>query len=163
MPRPSEHSYRDEAVACLREHQLKVTPQRLGIIEALMATAGSHPTAENIHGHVVNTLPMMSLKTVYQTLHDFAAIDLVHRLDLGAGSARFDINLDRHQHFVCDRCQRVFDTYADVTELLANGASLGDDFSVDRAEVVFRGVCRDCENDSTHQDPNQQQERKGNA
>jgi len=147
----------------MREHQLKVTPQRLGIVDALVATSGEHPTAENIHDHVVSALPMVSLKTVYQTLHDFAAINLVRRLDVGPGSARFDINLDHHQHFVCDRCQRVWDIYANVANLLAHNASFGEHFSVHRAEVVFRGLCCGCDAGSTHQDPKQQQERKGNA
>lgn len=160
---PTESDYRAAAVDRLRSHQLKVTPQRLGIIDALVSTAGSHPTAEHLHSQVVRALPMVSLKTVYQTLHDFAAIDLVHRLDVGAGSARFDINLDHHQHFVCDGCEKVWDIYADVDTLLAGDTTFAQEFYVDRAEVVFRGSCRGCEQSSTNPDPKQQQERKGNA
>ena len=59
-------------------------------------------------------MPTISLRTVYQTLNDLAAMGELRQLDLGTGSARFDPNLDAHHHLVCERCGKVVDVYADV-------------------------------------------------
>ena len=55
-------------------------------------------------------MPTMSLKTVYQTVHDLEALGEVHVLDLGTGSLRVDPNVeDDHHHLVCTACGRVRD------------------------------------------------------
>jgi Fur family peroxide stress response transcriptional regulator len=127
----------------LRTQGLKVTPQRLAIFRAVHAAAGTHPTAEAVYAAVSIDMPMVSLKTVYQTLNDLAAMgELVH-LDLGQGAARFDVNLGEHQHIVCDGCGTVWDIEVDLTELrLPTGMAGG--FRVSSTDVVFRGECERC-------------------
>jgi len=103
-----------------RAQGLKVTPQRQCIFEALVSTAGWHPTAEVIWAEVVRHMPAVSLKTVYQTLNDLSTMGVVSHVDIGTGSARFDTNTDRHQHVVCNRCNRV---WASTSTSPKNGSS----------------------------------------
>lgn len=127
-----------------RSEGLKVTPQRQAVFRVLHGST-VHPTAESVHAAVVRDLPMVSLRTVYQTLNDLTAMGELGQLDVGLGSARFDPNLDPHHHLVCDRCGRVEDVAVDVLEasLPESGAAAGG-FRVTRTEVVFRGQCADC-------------------
>jgi Fur family peroxide stress response transcriptional regulator len=136
----------------------KVTPQRQCIFEALSETAGSHPTVEAIWAEVARHMPAVSLKTVYQTLNDLAAMGVVAHLDIGTGSARFDTNTDRHQHVVCNRCTRVWDVYVDVTEEWIESElpsqlpnELGGRFFVSSSDLVVRGLCGACA-DADHAD-----------
>jgi Fur family peroxide stress response transcriptional regulator len=135
-----------------RERGLKVTPQRECIFDVLWG-AEAHPSAEFVFAEARNRMPTMSLKTVYQTLNDLAAMGEVQQLDLGTGSSRFDPNMDAHHHLVCTRCGKVRDLYADYSALeVPPDASQG--FRVGGAEVVFRGLCPDCYESSTpHADP----------
>ena len=86
----------------------------------------------------------ISLKTVYQTLHELAAMGEIAALDLGTGTTRFDPNVDDvHHHLVCEVCGKVRDLHADFSDVaVPPGADEG--FDVGEAEVVFRGRCRQC-------------------
>ncbi len=126
-----------------RAHGRKITAQRQCIFRALAGDV-THPTAERVYEQVRLEMPNVSLKTVYQTLNDLAAVGAIAVLDVGTGSARFDPNVETtHHHLVCRSCGKVRDLAADVPALsVSRRAAQG--FAVDRAEVVFRGLCDQC-------------------
>jgi Fe2+ or Zn2+ uptake regulation protein len=131
-----------EVTEKLRAHGRKVTPQREAVVRAL-AGNDSHPTAEAVHAAVTSEMPTVSLRTVYQVLNDLAEMGELQALELGTGAARFDPNGDPHHHLVCTSCGKVRDLYAPFGEVrVPSGAEQG--FTVDRAEVVFRGRCESC-------------------
>lgn len=127
----------------LRAHGRKVTPQRRRIFQALEHDHG-HPSAEMIYDAVRADMEMISLKTVYQTLHDLEALGEIAALDLGTGTVRFDPNVEHpHHHLVCRGCGEVRDVFVDLGRLeLPAGQAQG--YDVGSAEVVFRGVCPAC-------------------
>ena len=131
-----------ELTELFRARGLKVTPQRQAIFHVLHGES-THPTAEAVYDAVSGSMPTISLRTVYQTLNDLAAMGEVQALDLGTGSARFDPNLDSHHHLVCEDCGRVVDIYADVSAVRVPGAQRHG-FTIDSTEVVFRGRCTEC-------------------
>ncbi len=88
-------------------------------------------------------MPTISLRTVYQTLNDLAAMGEVQQLELGTGSAMFDPNTELHHHLVCDRCGKVVDVLADAGAVQLTRAQRHG-FDIDRTEIVFRGTCPDC-------------------
>src|ERR1700722_7072889 len=122
-------------VRLFRERGLKVTPQRECIFEVLWG-AEAHPSAEAVYAEARNRMPPMSLKTVYQTLHDLALMGEIQQLDLGTGASRFDPNVDIHHHLVCTSCGKVRDLYADYS-LVEVPAGAAQGFTVGAAEVVF--------------------------
>ena len=132
----------EELSRLFRERGYKLTPQRQCIFGVLHGN-DVHPTAEAVYAAARAEMPMMSLKTVYQTLNDLAAMGEIQTLDLGTGSSRFDSNVDPHHHLVCTRCGKVRDLYADYS-VLSVPAGQQQGFTVGSAEVVFRGLCDDC-------------------
>ena len=136
-----------ELTELFRARGLKVTPQRQAIFRILhgheaLGTA-AHPTADSVYASVRDEMPTISLRTVYQTLNDLAAMGEVNALDLGTGSVRFDPNLDAHHHLVCDVCGRVEDLYAAFDDVkVPRGQRHG--FNVTATEIVFRGTCATC-------------------
>jgi Fe2+ or Zn2+ uptake regulation protein len=131
-----------ELTELFRARGLKVTPQRQAIFRVLHGEP-AHPSAEWVHEAVSQSMPTISLRTVYQTLNDLAAMGEVQALDLGTGSARFDPNLDAHHHLVCDECGRVVDVYADASAVRVPGGQRHG-FTISSTEVVFRGTCPTC-------------------
>jgi Fe2+ or Zn2+ uptake regulation protein len=125
-----------------RDRGLRVTPQRQAIFRILHGS-DRHPTAEWVHEAARVEMPTISLKTVYQTLNDLAAMGELHQLHLGPGSARFDPNDAPHHHLVCESCGAVVDLHADFTELQVP-AGFGQGFLVSSTEIVFRGRCAEC-------------------
>jgi Fe2+ or Zn2+ uptake regulation protein len=132
-----------ELTTLFRERGYRVTPQRQAIFRLLHDNA-SHPTVEALYERAALDMPTMSLKTVYQTVHDLEALGEVRILDLGTGSVRVDPNVEaEHHHLVCTECGRVRDvpTAIDHVKLPAR---LRREFTVDAVEVIFRGRCADC-------------------
>jgi Fe2+ or Zn2+ uptake regulation protein len=133
----------DELMIAMRERGLRVTPQRMGIVAHLVAN-DSHPSVEALYEAIRVELPSISLKTVYQTVHDLEDLGEVRILDVGTGQVRVDPNVEqRHHHLVCSTCGRVCDVPVDFPGLtLARRDRLG--FTVDEVDVIFRGTCAEC-------------------
>src|SRR5262249_50707329 len=130
--------------ARFHERGLRVTPQRQAIFRLLCGNT-THPTVEAVYDAARADMPTISLKTVYQTLHDLAAMGEIALLDIGTGTIRVDPNVEiAHQHLVCTRCGTIRDVLLDVSELTLP-ARFRRDFAVQTVEVVFRGVCATCE------------------
>ena len=134
-----------ELADLFRSNGLKMTPQRLCIFGVLHDNVG-HPSAEAVHAEARRQMPMMSLKTVYQTLNDLAEMGEILQLDLGTGSARYDPNVEgQHHHLVCTRCAKVRDVHAAIDVQVPAAKRQG--FAVGSAEVIFRGLCAECRAD----------------
>jgi len=133
----------DELTDLFRAQGLRVTPQRQAIFRLLHGN-GSHPTVEALYEAAAIEMPTISLKTVYQTVHDLEALGELRVLDLGTGSVRVDPNVDAdHHHLVCTECGRVRDVPLAFDDVKLP-QRLRRDFTVDAVEVIFRGRCADC-------------------
>ena len=133
----------DTLTTIFRQQGLRVTPQRQAIFRLLEGDA-SHPTVESLFDRARADMPTISLKTVYQTVHDLEALGEVRVLDLGTGSVRVDPNVeDDHHHLLCMRCGRVRDLPVDFTGLNVP-PRYRRAFTVDDVQVIFRGHCDDC-------------------
>ena len=135
-----------------RARGLKVTPQRQSIFRALSSST-VHPTAEAVYATVSAEMPTISLRTVYQTLNDLAAMGELSALDVGTGSTHFDPNLEPHHHLVCETCGRIEDLHLDVPGVRAPSAADTGGFEVSTTEIVFRGRCATCAPATVHQPP----------
>lgn len=131
-----------ELTDLFRAEGLKVTPQRQAVFRVLFGNE-VHPSAEAVHAEVTKELPMVSLRTVYQTLNDLAAMGELGHLHVGTGSTRFDPNLDPHHHLVCESCGRVVDLRVAYPEVVVP-AEAQEGFTITSTEIVFRGRCASC-------------------
>jgi Fe2+ or Zn2+ uptake regulation protein len=133
----------DQLTSMFREQGLRVTPQRQAIFRLLQGD-DAHPTVESLHDRARAEMPTISLKTVYQTVHDLEALGEVQVLDLGTGSVRVDPNVeDDHHHLVCTSCGRVRDLPVDFGRLNVP-TRYRQGFTVDDVQVIFRGRCEQC-------------------
>lgn len=135
----------DDLTALFRANQLKVTPQRLAVFEALHGD-DTHPTAEVVHARVRERMPTVSLRTVYQALNDLVDLGEVRAVSVDNGAVRFDPNNSGHDHFVCRDCGRVSDVTSSRPRLVAatGGEVLDEGYTVDTSEIIFRGRCAAC-------------------
>jgi Fe2+ or Zn2+ uptake regulation protein len=131
-----------ELTDAFRANGLKVTPQRQLLFRLLHGNE-SHPSAESLFAAASSEMPGISLRTVYQTLTDLAAMGELSAIEVGTGSARFDPNGAVHHHLVCERCGAVRDVYLEGVDELQATAAL-DGFRPTRTEVVLRGLCAAC-------------------
>lgn len=126
----------------LRESGLRVTQQRVAVLEYLCSTA-THPTAEEVGAAVNRGGSTTSRASVYNVLHSLKEHGLIDELVLDDAVARYDANLGRHHHFVCTGCGAVHDVPWDElpplpTKRLATG------HTVESVDVTLRGLCPAC-------------------
>ena len=142
-----------ELVSAFRAQGLKVTPQRQ-LLFRLLHDNRTHPTAEALYAVASEMMPGISLRTIYQTLNDLAAMGELQVVSVGSGSTRFDPNVDQHHHAQCSACGTVSDVYVD--DLTAMTISGLEGFAADSAHIVFFGLCRSCSaaDSSPAQQPN---------
>ena len=134
-----------ELTAILKEHGLKVTPQRLSIFRMLRNTH-VHPSAETIYKALQEEHPTMSLATVYKTLDTFVQHGLVQQLNLGEDSYRYDADTSEHSHVQCTQCKGVIDLppLQQVTGLRSE-VQEATGFALSHEQLYFYGVCPACQ------------------
>ena len=135
----------DALAADLHARGLRVTPQR-ELIYSLLAQEPSHPTVETVHEAVVAVLPTVSLRTVYQALHDLEEMDEIRLVQVGNGPLRVDTRPERHSHLRCTECGRLHDVDVDLSGLVLS-VEQRRGFAVEGAEVMFSGLCPMCAGD----------------
>jgi Fur family transcriptional regulator, peroxide stress response regulator len=126
-----------------RNGGLAVTPQRLAIIEALLATA-DHPSAETVFEAVRKLHPHISLATVHRTLETLCAIGEARKVTTLHDSARFDGNLAPHHHVVCVRCRRIRDVEISGLERMIDGHAALQGFQPLGWSLEIQALCDDC-------------------
>lgn len=132
----------DALAADLHARGLRVTPQRR-LIYSLLAEKPSHPTIDTVHEAVLAVLPTVSLRTVYQALHDLEAIGEISLVQVGNGPLRVDTRTDRHAHLRCTKCGRLQDVEVELSEFVLP-VEQRRGFVVEGAEVIFSGCCPMC-------------------
>jgi Fur family ferric uptake transcriptional regulator len=135
---------RDELIQRLRASGLRVTQQRLGVFDALVAL-GRHATPEEVAEHLRRDYPTISLNTVYDTLETLATAGIIRRADVMAGPLRYDPNTEPHHHLVCRLCGDQVDVDCAGDEAPCLEPSDDHGFIVERAEVTFFGICPACQ------------------
>ena len=103
----------------------------------------SHPTADQIYDRVRKKLSHISLGTVYRNLQKLVADDKLQVLMLGRAQ-HFDPLVERHQHFICESCDRVFDVMVDRQREITPAKLPHEGFKVTSHRLAFYGVCKHC-------------------
>jgi Fe2+ or Zn2+ uptake regulation protein len=103
----------------------------------------SHPTADQVYERVRRKLPNISLGTVYRNLQKLVASKKLQVLMLGR-SQHFDPLVQRHQHFICEACDRVFDVLVESQREIRPAKLPEEGFTVTSHQLAFYGTCKGC-------------------
>ena len=92
----------------LLEKGLKVTPQRLAILDAIYKIGG-HPAAEQIIEHIRQNNPNIASGTVYKVLDTFLEKNLIKKVTTDRDIMRYDGIIDKHHHLYSVDGERIED------------------------------------------------------
>jgi Fur family ferric uptake transcriptional regulator len=104
-------------------------------------------TAQEIFDRLRGEGRRVGIATVYRVLEQLSERGLVQRIDVGAGTARYEAALatgEHHHHLVCDDCGKVEAFADDELEAVIHKVERRTGYSVAAHDVVLRGACRDC-------------------
>jgi len=142
---------REEFKKRLKEKGLKVTNQRLVVLETLETSSNQHLTAEQIFDLVKADNPEIGLATVYRTIQVLLELHLIDRVNFDDGSERYEIvrmgtkgARHHHHHLICINCGKVFEFEEDMMEGLETEIEKKTGFHVIDHEVKLYGYCKEC-------------------
>jgi Fur family ferric uptake transcriptional regulator len=135
----------------LKQNGLKVTTQRIAILEVLNNRPDKHMTAEEIYDYVKKKYPEIGIATVYRTIQVLSELNLIDRLNLDDGYVRYEIHKkDRehschhHHHLICLECGSIYAFQDDLLEELEKRIEDTMGFEVVDHEVKLYGRCKKC-------------------
>ena len=128
----------------LRTAGLRVTRPRLAVLDVL--ATHPHVDAETIATAARAVHPSISPQAVYGVLKALVGGDLARRIEPAGGPALYELRVgDNHHHLVCRECGTVADVDCAVGAAPCLAPSDAAGFVVDEAEVVFWGLCAECQ------------------
>jgi len=103
--------------AILTSNGLKVTPQRIAILEAVTILK-NHPTADNISEYVRQRHPNVAIGTIYKILETFVEKKIIKKVKTESDIMRYDAVKERHHHIYCTECDEIQDYFDEELDLL---------------------------------------------
>lgn len=126
----------------LNNHGVKPSVQRMAVMGYLLENH-THPTADDVYQALLPDLPTLSKTTVYNTLKLLVEQGAALQLTIDERNVCYDAITKPHAHFLCRRCNKVYDLHLEQKELIAL-AAIPRDFEVDSSQLYFRGCCKKC-------------------
>ena len=134
----------EDAEQLLRQHEIRVTAQRLAVLNAV--SARPHATADDLADDVRTSIGTVSRQAVFDALGVLADKGLIRRIQPARSAARYEDRVDdNHHHLVCRDCGRMVDV--DCAAGYRPCLDVDDDhgFDIDEAEVIYWGFCPACQ------------------
>ena len=135
--------HRPETPDVLRQQGLRITPQRLLILEILQHSE-EHLSAEEIFKEIQPRFPSTDISTVYRTLELLTGLGLVQKVTLGESHDHYEWSEKPHHHILCLGCGAIMH-FGD--EILSQVRSILEEryqFKVSRAYLEVFGYCQNC-------------------
>lgn len=145
---------REQFKKLLKDKGLKVTNQRIAVLETIASRPDEHLTAEEIFDLVKVSHPEIGLATIYRTIQLLNELHLIDRINFDDGFVRYEMGSDpgeqnkhRHHHLICTKCGKVISFQDDLLEELEEKINQTTGFSVVNHEVILYGYCATCKNE----------------
>ena len=128
---------------------MKYSKQRELVLKTLQQNM-VHPTADYVYELLKKELPSLSLATVYRNLNQLAENGMIRKIEGLDGAIHFDHNLEKHYHFICTKCNKVYDVPYDVAPDLADKVSAQTGLIIENYDISFKGICPECHKKEFH-------------
>lgn len=122
----------------------KRATRQLAAVYAALQGDHSHPNADEIYQRVRQTLPRISLGTVYRNLQRLVEEGKIRMFLLGERTARYDPRITEHDHFICQQCGGVEDVLLERDRRVNLTPLMNRGFTVTTHSLAIHGLCQKC-------------------
>ena len=126
----------------LREHNLKATPQRLEITNALYRNG--HVSVERLYEMMLKKFNSISLATIYKNINLMLEASFIQEVKIPNAKSVYELTKDSHSHMVCTNCEEIMDVTLDLSSV-QDSATQKSDFKISHANLVLSGLCQKCQ------------------
>ena len=122
---------------------LGLTKQRQCVLRVIRDSE-KHLTANEVFEEARSVLPGISFATVYNSLRYLLTEGLIGEIRLGLDAHRYDRNVSRHDHAVCNACGAIVDLKLALPTHVFERANELTNFQAESIELTIRGRCPGC-------------------
>ena len=128
-------------IALLQQYNLKVTPQRLEIVNILY-TQG-HINIDELYKLLQKKFPTLSLATIYKNINKMCSNLFVSEVKIANQKSVYELTKEKHSHIVCSQCHTIIDINLNISNLMQEVQSLSQ-YHIQTTAIVFNGICPKC-------------------
>lgn len=127
--------------ALLKNYDLKVTPQRIAIIEELYKNG--HMNIDDLYKKLLDRFPSVSLATIYKNINSMVEKLFLSEVKIPNAKTVYELSKNEHAHLVCSNCKAVMDIELDSSDISKQISNL-DNFKVNQTDIILSGICQKC-------------------
>lgn len=128
-------------VDLLKRYHLKVTPQRVAIVQEL--NEFGHLNIDQLYQKMVNKFPSISLATIYKNMNAMIEKVFIQEVKIPNEKSVYELTKEKHAHIVCEKCKKIEDIVLDTSSLLEE-VTQKSNFQINNSAFVFNGICSEC-------------------
>jgi Fur family ferric uptake transcriptional regulator len=129
----------------IRDMGLKVTEQRLAILEAL-SRGRAHVSAQEVFERVKRQHEDMGFATVYRFLRNLTEKNFVTEVRMGGLPARYELTpRSHHDHLTCSECGKIVEFENRDIEQLQHLVARNNGFQLTGHVLELYGICPECQ------------------
>ena len=129
----------------IRDMNLKVTKQRMAILEGLNS-GQAHVTAQGVYEVVNEKYPEIGFATVYRFLRKLTEEKFVTEVRMGGLPARYELTPNtHHDHLTCVECGKIVEFENQDIEKLQTEVARENGFKLTDHVLELYGVCSHCQ------------------
>ena len=132
-----------DVIAVLREHGLRMTPQRRAIVAEIMRTQG-HISPTALVRKVQGEMPGVNASTIYRTLTLLEEVGVLAHAHLEGGAEYHRTEEAGHVHLTCSNCGAEDDLSLAEANALIELIERHHGFQPDLTHFAISGLCAAC-------------------
>ena len=126
----------------LREHNLKATPQRLAIVDAI--STNGHISIEELYKIMVEKFTSISLATIYKNINIMLENSFIQEVKIPNNKSIYELVKEGHSHLLCTLCGEIQDISLDLDSIVQETSQISG-FKIVSADIVLSGICKKCQ------------------
>ncbi|RBQ28499.1 Fur family transcriptional regulator [Aliarcobacter vitoriensis] len=125
----------------LKEYDLKVTPQRVAIVEELYKNG--HMNIDDLYKKLLDRFPSVSLATIYKNINSMVEKVFLSEVKIPNSRTVYELVKAEHAHLVCSNCGYIEDIILDSSDVLEQVSKISS-FKIESTNIVLNGICIKC-------------------
>ena len=128
-------------ITILQNYNLKVTPQRLEIVDILHKNG--HISIDDLYKALQNKFPSLSLATIYKNINIMCDKLFLSEVKIPQKKNVYELSKKEHSHVVCSKCNTIMDINLDTLNILNQAKELSH-YNLDESSIILNGTCPKC-------------------
>ena len=125
----------------LKEYDLKVTPQRVAIVEELYKNG--HMNIDDLYKKLLSKFPSVSLATIYKNINAMIEKVFLSEVKIPNSKSVYELVKTEHAYLACSCCGDIEDVMLDTSSILIEASKLSS-FKIDSTNIILAGLCPKC-------------------